>query len=206
MWQRNYEYQEYQENQGSKPMFMKEPEEHIEVIPKERIINKIYWLRGQRVMFDADLADLYGVETKVLNQAVKRNSERFPDDFMFCLNQKEMEIFSGSRSQIVTLKEEMRSQIVTASKRNVRFRPYAFTEQGVAMLSSVLKSKRAVAMNIHIIRVFTKMREMLLTHAELRGKIEQMERKYDKQFRIVFDALKEMLVMKEESSKREIGF
>lgn len=188
-------------------MFMKESEERRDVIPKERIINKIYWLRGQRVMFDADLADLYGVETKVLNQAVKRNSERFPKDFMFRLNQKEAEIFSDLKSQIVTSKEEeMRSQFVTASKRNARFQPYAFTEQGVAMLSSVLKSKRAVAMNIHIIRVFTKMREMLLTHVELRGKIEQMERKYDKQFRIVFDALKEMLVMKEESSKREIGF
>lgn len=180
-------------------MSMKESEERIEMIPKERIINKIYWLRGQRVMFDFDLALLYGVETKVLNQTVKRNSERFPKDFMFQLADREADVL---RSQIVTSRENKAQN----SHGGKRYAPYAFTEQGVAMLSSVLKSKRAVAMNIHIIRVFTKMREMLLTHAELRGKIEQMERKHDKQFRIVFDALKEMLVMKEASSKREIGF
>lgn len=172
---------------------MKELTDNVSLIPKERIINKIYWIRGTRVMFDVDLAELYEVETKVLNQAVKRNPDRFPNDFVFQLSEKEA--------------DAMRSQFVTASeKRNVRYRPYVFTEQGVAMLSSVLRSKRAVAMNIHIVRVFTRMREMLLTHKELREKIERMEQKYDKNFRVVFDALKEMLAMKEEEPRREIGF
>lgn len=172
---------------------MKELTDNTSLIPKERIINKIYWVRGQRVMFDVDLAEMYEVPTKRLNEQVQRNKERFPEDFMFQLSEREA--------------VAMRSQIATASeKRNVRYRPFAFTEQGVAMLSSVLKSKRAVAMNIHIVRVFTRMREMLLTHKELREKIDKMEQKYDKNFRVVFDALKQMLAMKEEEPRREIGF
>ena len=175
---------------------MKELTDNMILIPKERITNKIYWIRGQRVMFDVDLAELYEVETKVLNQAVKRNAERFPEDFMFQLNSKEIKIFMSSRSQIVTLKRG----------ENIKYAPYAFTEQGVAMLSSVLKSKRAIAVNIHIVRTFTRMREMLLTHKELREKIERMEQTYDKNFRVVFDALKQMLAMKKEEPRREIGF
>lgn len=182
---------------------MKESEEYIEMIPKERIINKIYWVRGMRVMFDVDLAELYEVETKALNQAVKRNPERFPEDFVFQLTDKEMSVFL--RSQIVTSNEK-KLQKSQDERGGRRYNVFAFTEQGVAMLSSVLRSKRAIAVNIHIIRAFTQMRKLLLTHTELREKIERVEQKYDKQFRIVFDALKEMLVMKEESSKREIGF
>ena len=175
---------------------MKEMIGNVGIIPKERIINKIYWIRGTRVMFDADLAELYEVETKALNQAVKRNPERFPEDFAFRLNSKEVEAFSSSRSQIVTLKRG----------QNVKYAPLVFTEQGVAMLSSVLKSKRAIAVNIHIVRTFTRMREMLLTHKELREKIERMEQKYDKNFRVVFDALKQMVAMKKEEPQRKIGF
>ncbi len=175
---------------------MKELIDNASLIPKERIINKIYWLRGQRVMFDFDLAELYEVETKVMNQTVKRNAGRFPEDFMFQLNSKEIDVFASSRSQIVTLKRG----------ENIKYAPYAFTEQGVAMLSSVLRSKRAIAVNIHIVRTFTRMREMLLTHKELREKIDKMEQKYDKNFRVVFDALKEMLAMKEEEPRRKIGF
>jgi hypothetical protein len=172
---------------------MKELTDNTSLIPRERIINKIYWIRGTRVMFDVDLAEMYEVPTKRLNEQVQRNKERFPEDFMFQLSEREAVV--------------MRSKIATASeKRNVRYRPFAFTEQGVAMLSSVLKSKRAVAMNIHIVRVFTGMWEMLLTHKELREKIDKMEQKYDKNFRVVFDALKQMLAMKEEEPRREIGF
>lgn len=135
-------------------------------------------------MFDRDLAELYDVETKVLNQAVKRNKGRFPDDFMFRLNQPEWQAWG-------TL--YMRSQIVTASRRNIRFAPYVFTEQGVAMLSSVLNSERAIQVNIQIMRTFTKIREMLASNKELREKIEAMEKKYDKQFKIVFEAIKRLL-------------
>lgn len=181
---------------------MKESTDNTSLIPKERIINKIYWIRGQRVMFDVDLAELYGVETRVLNQAVNRNVERFPEDFMFHLTDQEMLVFL--RSQFVISKNIPTESQDTRGGR--RYNVYAFTEQGVAMLSSVLRSKRAVAMNIHIVRVFTRMREMLLTHNELREKIDKMEQKYDKNFRVVFDALKQMLAMKEEEPRREIGF
>lgn len=143
-------------------------------------------------MFDRDLAVLYGVETKVLNQAVRRNIKRFPEDFMFQLNQKEAQVF-------------LRSQFVTSSWGGTRKAPLAFTEQGVAMLSSVLKSERAIQVNIQIIRTFTKLRQMLLTHKELKEKIEKMERKYDKQFRVVFDTIK-LLLREDEKPKSAIGF
>lgn len=172
---------------------MKELDDNLSLVPKERIIHKMYWIREQRVMFDVDLAELYEVPTKRLNEQVRRNKERFPEDFMFQLSEKEA--------------DTMRSQFATASeKRNVRYRPFAFTEQGVAMLSSVLRSKRAIAVNIHIVRTFTRMRELLLTHKELREKIERMEQKYDKNFRVVFDALKQMIAMKKEEPQRKIGF
>ncbi len=145
-------------------------------------------------MIDRDLAELYGVETRVLNQAVRRNNERFPEgDFMFQLTAQEMEIW---KSQIVMSKNE---------KMGLRKAPLVFTEQGVAMLSSVLNSKRAIQVNIQIIRTFTKLREMLATHNELRKKIEEMEQKYNKQFREVFAVIK-LLVVEEQKPKREIGF
>ncbi len=144
-------------------------------------------------MLDRDLALLYEVETKALNQAVKRNISRFPEDFMFQLNKEETAALS--RSQFVTLEKG----------RNIKYLPHVFTEQGVAMLSSVLNSERAIQVNIQIMRTFTKLREMLLTHKELQKKIEHMERKYDHQFKIVFDAIKQ-LIAHPETGRKKIGF
>ena len=153
-------------------------------------------VRGQKVMFDFDLADLYEVSTKALNQAVKRNRERFPPDFMFRLTLDESQAFP------------MRSQIVTASKRNVRFQPYAFTEHGIAMLSSVLRSKRAIEVNIAIMRAFIKMREMLESNEQLNRKFAAVIRKlseHDNYFKVVFDELKK-LTTQPGSPRRQIGF
>ena len=165
----------------------------LAVIPAERIEQKIFLIRGMKVMLDRDLAILYGVATMVLNQAVKRNKERFPADFMFQLTKKE---FQNWISQIVISKND---------KMGLRRRPYVFTEQGVAMLSSVLKSKRAVKVNIQIMRTFTKLREMLGSHTDLIRKINEMEEKYDEQFRIVFDALRQ-IIHEEQKPKPKIGF
>lgn len=165
----------------------------FETLPDEIIQARIYLFRGYKVMLDRDLAFLYGVSTKVLNQTVKRNWERFPSDFMFQLNQKE--------------KENWRSQIVTSNseKMGIRRVPYAFTENGVAMLSGVLNSLRAVQVNIQIMRTFTKLRRMLETHKDVREKIELMEKKYDHQFKVVFDALRELLEPPVKP-RRKIGF
>jgi phage regulator Rha-like protein len=163
-----------------------------DLIPIERIANMIYLIRDIRVMLDRDLAALYGVETKVLKQAVRRNIRRFPDDFMFELTEYENRAL---RSQNVTLKRGQHS----------KYLPYAFTEQGVAMLSSVLSSERAIQVNILIMRAFTKLREMLSTHEDLRRKVEAMERKYDRQFKVVFDAIKKLIDI-ESKPKRKIGF
>ncbi|MCK4648713.1 ORF6N domain-containing protein [bacterium] len=162
-----------------------------QLIPSERIESKILLLRGKKVMLDRDLAALYGVPTRRLNEQVKRNRKRFPEDFMFQLNKREFEI--------------LKSHFATSSWGGIRKLPYAFTEQGVAMLSSVLNSDRAIQVNIQIMRTFTKLREMLLTHADLRRKIEAMERKYDKRFRIVFEALKRLIEPPTKKMK-EIGF
>ena len=172
----------------------KQNKKSIIVIPDERIIGKIFYIRGKKVMFDRDLADLYGVETKVLNQAVKRNKKRFPEDFMFRLEKREADIFL--RSQIVTLEMGKYS----------KYLPYVFTEQGVSMLSSVLKSERAIQVNIQIMRTFTRMRELLLTHKELREKIEKMERKYDGQFKVVFNVIKRLIKTDPEEKMGKIGF
>ena len=147
-------------------------------------------------MLDKDLARLYEVAAKALNQAVKRNRKRFPPDFMFRLNKKEADFL---RSQTVTLDGAGRG-------RYTKYRSYAFTEHGVAMLSSVLKSERAVQVNIQIMRVFSKIRHMLETHTKLKKKIEEMERRYDGQFRIVFDALRELLAPPATKPKGPIGF
>ena len=144
-------------------------------------------------MLDRDLAELYEVETKALKQAVRRNIDRFPPDFMFELSVEE---FENWRSQFVTSNPD---------KMGLRYRPMAFTEQGVAMLSSVLRSKRAIQVNIQIMRAFTQLRQMLSTHEDLKRKIEEMEEKYDEQFRIVFEAIKQ-LIETEGKSKRRIGF
>ena len=157
----------------------------------ERITSKIFLVRKQKVMLDRDLAELYGVETKVLKQAVKRNIDRFPHDFMFELTSDEF--------------QNLRSQIVTSSWGGTRYIPMAFTEQGVAMLSSVLRSKRAVQVNIQIMRAFTQLRQMLSTHKDLKKKIDAMERKYDQQFQVIFEAIKQLLET-EATPKKKIGF
>jgi phage regulator Rha-like protein len=162
------------------------------LVPIERIQQCIYLIRNQKVMLDSDLAELYGVETKSLVRAVKRNIERFPNDFMFQLNKTEFDSF-------------LRSQIGTSSWGGRRYNPYAFTEQGVAMLSSVLRSKRAVEVNIAIMRTFVKLREILADNALLRHKIESLERKYNEQFQQVFKVLKYMIA-EEPKSKRPFGF
>ena len=155
----------------------------LEIVP-DRIESKIFLIRGKKVMLDRDLAELYGVDTKVLNQSVKRNRERFPVDFMFQLTEMESDAFL--RSQIVTLKNSsLRSHFVTSKRGGQRYRSYAFTEQGVAMLSSVLNSKRAIQVNIQIIRTFTKLRELIASNRELRLKIEKLENKYDQRFKVV---------------------
>jgi hypothetical protein len=163
------------------------------IVPMERITSKIYVIRDTRVMLDRDLAELYGVETKVLKQAVRRNIKRFPEDFMFELAKEE---FENWRSQFVTSNRD---------KMGLRYRPMAFTEQGVAMLSSVLNSDRAIQVNILITRAFTQLRRMLSTHEELKRKIESMEKKYDRQFRVVFEAIKQLIDAKDKP-KRKIGF
>lgn len=180
----------------------------LTLIPADIIQQKIYFIRGEKVMFDRDLAELYEVETKALNRAVKRNGDRFPSDSMFQLNSKEAEVFS--RYQIGTLNKNddrsLRSQIATLKRgENIKYLPYVFTEQGVAMLSSVLKSKRAVQVNIQIMRTFTQIRKMLVSHKDLREKLEAMEKKYDKQFQVVFETLR-LLFKEEEKPKKKIGF
>ena len=155
------------------------------IIPDELVINKIYLIRGQKVMVDRDLAKLYGVPTKAFNQAVKRNAERFPGDFMFRLTKKEWE---SLRSQIVTLE--------IGRGKYPKYLPYVFTEQGVAMLSSVLNSETAIRVNIQIIRVFTKMRELLLTHKDILLQLEKMEKKltgHDEDIALIFKYLKQLL-------------
>ena len=162
-------------------------------ISPEEIVAKIFVFRGKKVMLDNDLASLYGVQTKMLNQAVRRNLSRFPEDFMFRVTEEEV--------------VNLRSQFVTSSSMygGRRYLPYVFTEQGVAMLSSVLNSPRAIHVNIEIMRTFAKIREMVLSHKELSQKIDEMEQKYDKNFAIVFDALRQLLAPPEKP-KREIGF
>jgi hypothetical protein len=163
-------------------------------IPVSRIEKSILLIRNQKVILDTDLAELYEVETRVLIQAVKRNSDRFPEDFMFQLNKEEADFL---RSQIVTLKK--------GRGQHSKYLPYAFTEQGVAMLSSVLHSRRAVQVNIEIMRAFIRLRQMLSSHTELARKLNTLEKKYDAQFREVFDAIRELMTPPE-PKRRRIGF
>lgn len=161
-------------------------------VPAERILHSIHVLRGERILLDADLADLYQVETRVLVQAVKRNLGRFPGDFMFQLSEKE---WADLKSQFV----------ISSSWGGRRTAPYAFTELGVAMLSSVLNSERAIQANISIMRAFTQLRGMLAAHADLARKMESLERKYDGQFRVVFEAIRD-LMEPPAPAKKPLGF
>lgn len=166
----------------------------------ETIEKRICWIRGYRVMLDRDLAELYGVETFNLNKAVKRNIERFPADFMFQLSKTE---YDSLRFQIGILKRG----------QHAKYLPYAFTQEGVAMLSNVLKSQRAVEVNIAIMRAFVRLRQMLVLHKDLAQKLEEMEKKYNRRFRIVFDAIYQLmapkpppLVLPDIKVRRSIGF
>ena len=168
-------------------------------VPVHVIERRIYLIRGQRVMLDSDLAELYRVETRALVQSVKRNIERFPEDFMFQLTTEEA--------------EAMRSQTVIASKRNIRYQPYAFTEHGVAMLSAVLKSDRAVRMSIFIVRAFVQLRELLATNKELARKVEQLEAAQTQQARtqqqhaaILVSVVQDIQKLKNPPVTRAIGF
>jgi hypothetical protein len=166
----------------------------LSTIPNEVIMNKIYFIRGQKVMLDRDLAELYAVETKVLKQSVKRNMDRFPDDFMFEMTKEELENW---RSQFVTSKSDA---------MGLRYSPFCFTEQGVAMLSSVLKSDRAIKMNIEIMRAFTRIRRMLTENTDLRLAIEKLERKSDnhsKNIEVLFSYLDELGDKKEDKTKEQ---
>ncbi len=167
------------------------------VLPDEVVMNKIYLVRGQKVMLDSDLAKLYGVQTRVFNQAVQRNIQRFPEDFMFEMTKEELENW---RSQFVTSNSSL--------KMSLRYKPYAFTEQGVAMLSGVLNSDTAIQVNIQIIRIFTRMRELLLTHKDILLKLEKLEKEVteNKQdIAVIFEALKQLLEPQAEK-RRRIGF
>ena len=160
-------------------------------IPIEKIPAKIYLIRDQKIMLDRDLAELYGVETALLKRAVRRNRDRFPNDFMFELSKSEL--------------DDLRCQFGTSRWGGTRYSPFAFTEQGVAMLSSVINSERAIQVNIQIMRTFTQLMNMLSTHEDLKHKIEAMEEKYDEQFRIVFEAITQLLEV-DQKPKKKIGY
>ncbi len=164
------------------------------LIPTEQIEKKILLIRGLKVMLDSDLARLYGVAAKTLNQAVRRNRDRFPDDFMFQLTTDEAKAL---RSQFVTLK--------MGRGEHRKYLPYAFTEQGVAMLSSVLRSKRAVQVNIMIMRAFVRLRQMIASHKDLARRLAELEKKYDSQFKVVFDAIRQLMEPAKPKPRR-IGF
>ena len=166
------------------------------LIPTERIEHKILLIRGQRVILDRELASLYGVPTKALNQSVRRNLSRFPEDFMFQLTDEEL--------------ENLRSQFVTANsttQKMIRFRPLAFTEHGIAMLSSVLNSDRAIAVNIEIMRTFVRLRQWLTSNKDLAKRLDDLEGKYDRQFKSVFDAIRQLMTPPAATPKKgRIGF
>jgi hypothetical protein len=165
------------------------------LVPVERIEKAILLIRGQKVILDHDLADLYEVSTKRLNERVRRNLARFPEDFMFQLTEEEAEAL---RSQFATSKK---------SRGGRRYLPYVFTEQGVSMLSSVLNSERAIEVNIAIMRAFVRLREMLASHKDLSRKLDELEKKYDSHFKIVFEAIRQLMAPPTETEKkRRIGF
>jgi hypothetical protein len=188
----------------------------LRLVPQQPIEDLIYLIQGQRVVLDEDLARVYGVPTKQLNQAIRRNLDRFPDDFAFQLDPQEVE---GLRSQIVTASPAsgapMRSQIVTASKRNIRFRPWAFTEHGAIMAANVLNSPRAVQMSVFVVRAFVKMREALAQNKELAAKLAELERKltsrldgHEQAIIAILDEIKKLTqpASEPEPKRREIGF
>lgn len=171
------------------------------LILTEHIERRIYLIRGQKIMLDRDLAELYVVSTKVLNQAVKRHKKRFPEDFMFQLTWEEARFWWSH-----VMSERLRSQIVTLKRgQHIKFRPRAFTEHGILMLSSVLNGERAVQVNIEIMRTFVRLRQMLGSHKELARRLDELERKYDTQFKVVFDAIRGLMAPPKKT-RNKIGF
>ena len=173
------------------------PKQNISIVHSPTISSRIYLIRGKRILLDSDLAELYGVRTKALNLAVRRNSDRFPDDFMFQLTADEA---VSLRFQFETSKK---------GRGGRRYLPYAFTQEGVAMLSGVLNSPRAIQANILIMRAFIKLREMAATNELIRQKIEELERKYDKhdkQFKVIFEVLRDLLETEKAPKRQPIGF
>ena len=163
------------------------------IIPEENIVHRIFFIRGRKVMLDFDLARLYDTETRALKQQVRRNMDRFPDDFMFMLNKREWD-------ELIT-----DCDMFPANIRHMPLPPFAFTEQGVAMLSSVLKSKKAILVNIAIMRAFVQLRQLIDTNRELAKRIDDLENKYDNQFRVVFEAIKQ-LIRQENEPRRAVGY
>jgi len=174
-------------------------ENNVDLIPDELILNKIYLIRGRKVMLDMDLAELYGVETKQLKRAVRRNEKRFPPDFMFELVQEEL--------------ENLRSHFGTSSWGGVRYFPMAFTEPGVAMLSSILNSDRAISVNIHIIRIFIRLREVLMSNADILNRVNQVEQTlagHDDKILLIFEYLRQLEQSRhqqdDQAQRKRIGF
>jgi hypothetical protein len=182
---------------------MSESAPHLAIISPAFIERRIYLIRKQKVMLDSDLAELYGVETFNLNKAVKRNSNRFPADFMFQLTREEAE---SLRFQTGMSNGRSHSGISKPGRGGRRYLPYAFSEQGVAMLSTVLRSERAIQVNVAIMRAFVQLRELLATHKDLAEKLDALEKKYDKQFRIVFEAIRELMKPEDPPKEQQIGF
>ncbi len=168
-------------------------DKNVKILTSDIIEQLIYFIRGHKVILDRELAELYGVETRVLKQAVRRNILRFPEDFMFEMTKEE---FANWRSQFVTSKGD---------RMGLRYRPMAFTEQGVAMLSSVLKSERSVQVNIEIMRAFVRLRQILSANKDLERRFDALEERYDKQFKVVFDAIR-ALMEPPEKPRKQIGF
>jgi hypothetical protein len=158
------------------------------LVAMEVVEKKILLIRGQKVILDVDLAELYGATTKVFNQAVKRNIDRFPKDFMFQL----------TADEALTI----RSQLVTASKRNIRYLPYALTEHGIIMAAGILNSQRAIAASVYVVRAFVKLREMVASHKDLARKLADLEKTYDGQFQIVFEAMRQLIAVEEKPKKK----
>ena len=187
--------------------------DHLVALPESSIENCILLIRGHKVILDRELARLYRVSTRTLNQAVKRNLNRFPDDFMFQLTPEETAAWhettlAHSRSHVTLNEPFLRSQIVILKNppgKHIKYRPYAFTEHGILMLSSVLKSDRAVQLNIEIMRTFVRLREMLASNAELNRRLDDLEQNYNAKFKVVFDAIRTLLATPGRQTRR-IGF
>ena len=167
----------------------------LATIPIERLERTIYFIRGERVILAADLAKLYGVTTKRLNEQVKRNRQRFPDDFMFQLTRDEADSIRLSRSQFATLKRG----------QNIKYLPYAFTEHGAIMAANILNSERAVQASVAVVRAFVRLRQMIASNTELARKLAELEKKYDTQFKVVFDAIRQLMTPPE-PKRKQIGF